>query len=158
MARTDFSHWGNHICAIIPGCRQETWGQQCLCLARFVQVLCWVFLGHEEGRREPGKDSSFLVSQPNGRFSRLAHTPSKCNMGPACMSYRTSARFPSLLLTFPRFAFSLNTFQTKHCSVCFQNSKPMYICVCSPLLFKGLSGPRLELQAEKVFQSFGFQN
>lgn len=34
----------------------------------------------------------------------------------------------------------------------------MYICVCSPLLFKGLSGPRLGLQAEKVFQSFDYQS
>lgn len=34
----------------------------------------------------------------------------------------------------------------------------MYICVCSPLLFQGLPGPRLGLQAEKVFQSFDYQN
>lgn len=45
-----------------------------------------------------------------------------------------------------KFALSLNTFQTKHCSV----SKNEYIPVCNPPLFCGAPGPRLRLQVYRT--------
>jgi len=51
------------------------------------------------------------------------------------------------------FAFSLNTFQTKHCSVCFPPPpKKLCIPVCNPPLFSGgAPGPRVGLQVHLAF-------
>lgn len=62
----------------------------------------------------------------------------------ACSLKRCPA--PSCRLSPAKFAFSLDTFQTKHCSV----PQNWYIPVCNPPLL-GAPGPRLRLQVYLTF-------